>query len=115
MVAALLGTFSHLTTSQSEVSISCFVISVIFVGEPQPHVILDLVFPSPFRSLSHPHLEFRGEWSEKRENEMKLNEKLVIYGTRVILVPYDKEHVEKYHGWMQNKDILEATASGLLF
>jgi len=42
---------------------------------------------------------------------MKLNEKLVIYGTRVILVPYDKEHVEKYHGWMQNKDILEATAS----
>merc|ERR1711892_1435804 len=45
------------------------------------------------------------------ENEMKLNEKLVIYGTRVILVPYDKEHVEKYHGWMQNKDILEATAS----
>ena len=44
---------------------------------------------------------------------MKLNEKLVIYGTRVILVPYDKEHVEKYHGWMQNKDILEATASGL--
>ena len=42
---------------------------------------------------------------------MKLNEKIVIYGTRVILVPYDKEHVEKYHGWMQSKDILEATAS----
>ena len=42
---------------------------------------------------------------------MKLNEKIVIYGTRVILVPYDKEHVEKYHEWMQSKDILEATAS----
>ena len=48
-----------------------------------------------------------------RENEkMKLNESTVIYGTRVILVPYSKEHVEKYHSWMQDKDIQEATASG---
>ena len=46
---------------------------------------------------------------------MKLNEKCVIYGTRVILVPYEKEHVEKYHNWMQNKDILAATASGFWF
>jgi len=42
---------------------------------------------------------------------MKLNEKTVIYGTRVILVPYEKEHVEKYHAWMQSKEILDTTAS----
>jgi len=42
---------------------------------------------------------------------MKLNEKVVIYGTRVILVPYEREHVEKYHNWMKDREILEATAS----
>ena len=42
---------------------------------------------------------------------MRLNEKVVIYGTRVILVPYEKDHVEKYHNWMKDQEILEATAS----
>ena len=42
---------------------------------------------------------------------MKLNEKVVIYGTRVILVPYERDHVEKYHNWMKDREILEATAS----
>ena len=42
---------------------------------------------------------------------MKLNEKTVIYGTRIILVPYEKAHVEKYHKWMENPEILQATAS----
>merc|ERR1711937_554239 len=46
--------------------------------------------------------------------EMKINEKTVIYGSRVILVPYEKEHVEKYHGWMQSEEILQATASAPL-
>ena len=46
---------------------------------------------------------------------MKLNESTVIYGTRVILVPYSKEHVEKYHTWMQDKEIQEATASGKFY
>ena len=62
-------------------------------------MILDTIYP------------FLRVETHTRENEMKLNEKTVIYGTRVILVPYDKEHVEKYHGWMQSKEILEATAS----
>ena len=42
---------------------------------------------------------------------MKLNEKVVIYGTRVILVPYERDHVEKYHNWMKDQEILQATAS----
>ena len=42
---------------------------------------------------------------------MKLNEKTVIYGTRVVLVPYDKEHVEKYHGWMQSKGLASIYSS----
>ena len=42
---------------------------------------------------------------------MRLNEKLVIYGSSIILVPYEKLHVEKYHEWMKNPEILQATAS----
>ncbi|XP_051151816.1 uncharacterized protein LOC127265844 isoform X2 [Andrographis paniculata] len=34
-----------------------------------------------------------------------------IEGEKVILVPYMKEHVAKYHVWMQDPAILEATAS----
>ena len=43
--------------------------------------------------------------------KMKLNSSVVIYGTRVILVPYEREHVPKYHEWMKDQEILEATAS----
>ncbi|XP_057792950.1 GCN5-related N-acetyltransferase 9 isoform X2 [Salvia miltiorrhiza] len=34
-----------------------------------------------------------------------------IVGERVILVPYMKEHVPRYHVWMQDPAILQATAS----
>ncbi|CAI9099304.1 OLC1v1036099C1 [Oldenlandia corymbosa var. corymbosa] len=37
--------------------------------------------------------------------------KASIVGEKVILVPYMKEHVPKYHEWMQNPALLEATAS----
>ena len=41
---------------------------------------------------------------------MKLNERTVIYGTRVILVPYEREHVAKYHEWMKDPFILQRWA-----
>jgi hypothetical protein len=31
---------------------------------------------------------------------MKLNSNITIKGDRVILVPYRREHVERYHEWM---------------
>ncbi|OAA56415.1 Acyl-CoA N-acyltransferase [Cordyceps fumosorosea ARSEF 2679] len=34
-----------------------------------------------------------------------------ISGARALLVPYEAHHVVKYHGWMQDPDIREATAS----
>ncbi|PIN17528.1 putative phosphoglucosamine acetyltransferase [Handroanthus impetiginosus] len=34
-----------------------------------------------------------------------------LEGEKVILVPYMKEHVPKYHQWMQDPAILQATAS----
>ena len=34
-----------------------------------------------------------------------------IAGERVILVPYMKEHVPKYHQWMQDPALLESTGS----
>ncbi|KAG8387219.1 hypothetical protein BUALT_Bualt03G0230500 [Buddleja alternifolia] len=37
--------------------------------------------------------------------------KVSLEGEKVILVPYMKEHVPKYHVWMQDPAILQATAS----
>lgn len=34
-----------------------------------------------------------------------------LEGARVILVPYMKEHVPKYHDWMQDQALLQATGS----
>lgn len=37
--------------------------------------------------------------------------KVSLEGEKVILVPYMKEHVPRYHVWMQDPAILQATAS----
>ncbi|EPZ32788.1 Electron transfer flavoprotein, beta subunit domain-containing protein [Rozella allomycis CSF55] len=42
---------------------------------------------------------------------MKLNENVCLIGEKVILVPYEKRHVEKYHLWMKNPDLQELTCS----
>ncbi|TGJ80292.1 hypothetical protein E0Z10_g8479 [Xylaria hypoxylon] len=45
---------------------------------------------------------------------MRVNEDLAISTSKILLVPYDPHHVERYHQWMQNEDLREATASDLL-
>eukprot|EP00128_Syssomonas_multiformis_P009653 Colp12_sorted_trinity150504_noHs@8271 len=42
---------------------------------------------------------------------MILNENTVLIGQKVVLVPYLKRHVEKYHEWMKSPFLQEATAS----
>jgi len=42
---------------------------------------------------------------------MKLNENTKVIGNKVVLVPYKKIHVNRYHSWMQNEELLEKTAS----
>ncbi|WIA12789.1 hypothetical protein OEZ85_006420 [Tetradesmus obliquus] len=42
---------------------------------------------------------------------MKLNANTTIEGQKVVLVPYRKEHVARYHEWMQDPALQEATAS----
>ena len=42
---------------------------------------------------------------------MLLNYETIIVGRRVVLVPYRPQHVAKYHEWMQQPYLLEATAS----
>jgi RimJ/RimL family protein N-acetyltransferase len=42
---------------------------------------------------------------------MRLNYKIAIVGKHCILVPYRKEHVPKYHEWMQDPRLLESTGS----
>ena len=42
---------------------------------------------------------------------MKLNYETCIIGTKCVLVPYRQSHVERYHGWMLDPALLEATGS----
>jgi RimJ/RimL family protein N-acetyltransferase len=42
---------------------------------------------------------------------MKLNYETCLVGSSIILVPYRQEHVKKYHEWMLDPVLLEATAS----
>jgi len=42
---------------------------------------------------------------------MRLNENTCLVGRKVVLVPYKKHHVDKYHTWMQDPELLEKTAS----
>ncbi len=42
---------------------------------------------------------------------MKDNENLVIEGDKLLLVPYEAEHVPRYHEWMADPFLQEATAS----
>ncbi|EEB13304.1 conserved hypothetical protein [Pediculus humanus corporis] len=42
---------------------------------------------------------------------MKLNEKTVIKGNSVLLVPYEMYHVPKYHNWMKSTELQDLTAS----
>jgi len=42
---------------------------------------------------------------------MRINESTALVGQDVILVPYRSEHVEKYHEWLKDPDIQQATAS----
>lgn len=42
---------------------------------------------------------------------MKLNYETCLVGEKVILVPYRPEHVPRYHEWMKDPALLEATGS----
>ncbi|KAI0866045.1 acetyltransferase domain-containing protein [Xylaria cubensis] len=45
---------------------------------------------------------------------MRVNENTAVSTSKILLVPYDAYHVERYHEWMQNESLREATASDLL-
>ena len=42
---------------------------------------------------------------------MLLNEHVAVCTSQVVLVPYSKHHVPKYHEWMKDPDIQQTTAS----
>lgn len=42
---------------------------------------------------------------------MRNNENVAVWTSKVLLVPYSKHHVPKYHDWMKDPAIQEATAS----
>uniref|UniRef100_A0A336KZZ8 CSON002218 protein n=1 Tax=Culicoides sonorensis TaxID=179676 RepID=A0A336KZZ8_CULSO len=42
---------------------------------------------------------------------MKINQNVKIVGQKVILVPYESKHVEKYHKWMESEELQKLTAS----
>lgn len=45
---------------------------------------------------------------------MKLNGKVEIVGANVVLIPYMRHHVEKYHQWMSSAELQQLTASDSL-
>ncbi|TFK65946.1 hypothetical protein BDN72DRAFT_824024 [Pluteus cervinus] len=42
---------------------------------------------------------------------MKANANIVLYGKKVVLVPYESKHVPKYHEWMKSEELRTLTAS----
>lgn len=42
---------------------------------------------------------------------MKINENTLLEGVRVLLVPYNEEHVPRYHEWMKSPELQQLTAS----
>uniref|UniRef100_A0A8D8M5X7 N-acetyltransferase 9 n=1 Tax=Cacopsylla melanoneura TaxID=428564 RepID=A0A8D8M5X7_9HEMI len=42
---------------------------------------------------------------------MKLNQGTVIVGAHILLVPYQRHHVLKYHNWMKSEELQTLTAS----
>ncbi|KNC72109.1 hypothetical protein SARC_15342, partial [Sphaeroforma arctica JP610] len=45
---------------------------------------------------------------------MIVNEDTVLIGSKIVLVPYLKDHVAKYHEWMQSKELQELTGKSKL-
>lgn len=42
---------------------------------------------------------------------MRKNWRTKIVGSKVLLVPYRRDHVGKYHEWMKSQELLELTGS----
>ncbi|CAD5114412.1 DgyrCDS3544 [Dimorphilus gyrociliatus] len=42
---------------------------------------------------------------------MKINANSRLDGLKVVLIPYNKDHVPKYHNWMEDEELREQTAS----
>ncbi|XP_067671121.1 alpha/beta-tubulin-N-acetyltransferase 9-like isoform X2 [Haliotis asinina] len=42
---------------------------------------------------------------------MRINENTFLFGCKVVLVPYERHHVPRYHTWMQSEELQELTAS----
>ncbi|XP_003978199.2 alpha/beta-tubulin-N-acetyltransferase 9 [Takifugu rubripes] len=42
---------------------------------------------------------------------MKINENTLLEGQKVVLVPYNKNHVPRYHEWMKSPELQQLTAS----
>lgn len=42
---------------------------------------------------------------------MKINANCRLNGLKIILIPYNREHVPKYHNWMEDEELRQQTAS----
>ncbi|CAF96028.1 unnamed protein product, partial [Tetraodon nigroviridis] len=42
---------------------------------------------------------------------MRINENTLLEGEKVVLVPYNKNHVPRYHEWMKSPELQQLTAS----
>ncbi|KAJ3674040.1 hypothetical protein LUZ60_006032 [Juncus effusus] len=51
------------------------------------------------------------ETNETQENKTHSKANNSLMGEKVVLVPYMRDHVHKYHRWMQDPELLSATGS----
>ena len=69
----------------------------------------------PWLPLNSPLTTFqkRKVWRDKQQQQkqnnevMLVNQSTCIVGAHVVLVPYERKHVAKYHDWMQSKELQE--------
>jgi hypothetical protein len=75
-----------------------------------------LLLPHPMLSRSQGTPEMRrlffqnGPGTGLEKTNMRENWSTAIRGSRVLLVPYRRRHVAKYHAWMQDTAIQEVNA-----
>ncbi len=51
------------------------------------------------------------DFAPNRGDTMRSNWDIVIVGSQIVLAPYRRQFVQKYHSWMQDETLLESTCS----
>lgn len=71
----------------------------------------DKAFRSPASLCLWPVGQDKGLWASSEKPRAMEKKRVSLEGKKVIMVPYMEAHVPKYHEWMQDPALLQATGS----